>query len=164
MAMDYSENLFELVKTYFEEDEAHYDVDEENGYFVANYNVGNKDNESSISSCRLHILVHNEGITMRFAVRGFKAKEKTKPYVALLLAYINDSMRYGNFEMDMDDGEVAFKCSNLLPPDMDYSYEYFDRIICLGLSMLKKYADALVPIMLGYSQDCEAAYKCCQDN
>ncbi len=53
MAMDYSENLFELVKTYFEEDEAHYDVDEENGYFVANYNVGNKDNESSISSCRL---------------------------------------------------------------------------------------------------------------
>ncbi len=66
--------------------------------------------------------------------------------------------------MDMDDGEVAFKCSNLLPPDMEYSYEYFDRIICLGLSMLKKYADALVPIMLGYSQDCEAAYKCCQDN
>lgn len=162
--MAYSENLYELVKRYFDEDDAHYDADEEHGYYVANYSVGNKENESSISSCRLHVLIHKDGFTMRFAVRGLKAKEKAKPYVALLLAYINDSMRYGNFEMDMSDGEVAYKCSNLVPEDMDYSYEYFDKIVCLGLSMLKRYADALVPIMLGYSQDCEAAYRSCQDD
>ncbi len=161
--MAYSEDLYEYVKRYFGEDNAHYEEDEEHGYFTANYSVGNKDNESSISSCRLHILIHQDGFTMRFAVRGIKSKEKAKPYVALLLAYINDGMRYGNFEMDMSDGEVAYKCSNLFPEDSDYSYEYFDKIVCLGLSMLKRYADALVPIMLGYSQDCKAAYDSCDN-
>lgn len=156
--MAYSEEIFNSIKTYFDEDDAHYDADDENGYIVANYSVGSSNNESSISSCRLHVLAHNDGFTMRFAVRGIKSKEKAKPYVALLLAYINDSMRYGNFEMDMNDGEVAYKCSNMLPPEFEYNYEYFDKIICLGLSMLKRYADALVPIMLGYSMDSKAAY------
>lgn len=162
--MAYSEEIYNAVKTYFEDDEAHYEEDAEHGYFMANYSVGSSENESSISSCRLHILIHSDGFTMRFAVRGIKSKEKAKPYVGYLLAYINDSMRYGNFEMDMNDGEVAYKCSNIVPEDCDFTYEYFDRIVCLGLAMLKRYADALVPIMLGYSQDVKAAYDCCNED
>lgn len=161
--MAFSGTIYDEVKRYFEEDNAHYEEDAENGYFTANYSVGNKDNESSISSARLHVLIHRDGFTMRFAVRGIKAKTKAIPYVCVLLCYINDRMRYGNFEMDMNDGEVAFKCSNIVPEDAEFTYEYFDRIVCLGLAMLDRYADALVPIMLGYSQDPKAAYDSCQE-
>ncbi len=159
MSVSQKERIYDAIKTYFEEDEAHYDADEENKYFLANYTVGN--NDCSISSARLHLLAHDDGFTARFAIRGINAITKAQPYVAVLLSYINDGMRYGNFEMDMDDGEVAFKVSSLVPADSELNYEYFDRIVCLGLVMLHKYADALVPIMLGYSYDPKAAYESC---
>lgn len=162
--MDYSEEIYAQIKNYFEEDEAHYEENAEKGYFLANYSVSNSQSECSISSARMHVLVHRDGFTMRFAIRGINAKTKAQPYVAVLLSYINDGMRYGNFEMDMTDGEVAYKCSNMVPDGCDFTYEYFDRIVCLGLAMLKRYADALVPIMLGYSVDPKAAFDSCQDD
>ena len=36
---------------------------------------------------------------------------KSEPF----LAYVNDGMRYGNFEFDLDDGEVVFKYSSIVP-------------------------------------------------
>lgn len=160
--MAFSEIIYSKIKNYFDEDNANYDTDEERGVFTANYTVSKDD--CPISSTHLVVLSHQNGFTMRFAIRGLKAVKKAMPYVGVLLTYINDSMRYGNFEMDMDDGEVAFKCSCLVPEDANLDYEYFDHIVCLGIAMLRKYAGGLVPIMLGYSNDPQAAYESCEDN
>jgi len=159
MDVSQRDRIYDAIKTYFEEDEAHYETDEDNKYFLANYTVGN--NDCSISSARLHFLAHDDGFTARFSIRGIKAITKAQPYVAVLLAYINDGMRYGNFEMDMNDGEVSFKISSFVPAESELNYEYLDKVVCLGLCMLHKYADGLVPIMLGYSYDPKAAYDSC---
>lgn len=159
--MDYSESIYAAVKQYFIDDDAHFNEDEEHGYFLANYSVGN--NDCSVSSARLHILVHSDGFTARLAISGIKSVQKAFPYVGVLLTYINDGLRYGNFEMDNDDGEVAFKISCLVPEGAELDYEYFDKVICIGLAMIHRYADALVPIMLGYSADPRAAYESLDD-
>lgn len=155
--MAFSEQIYAAVKQYFIDDDAHFDEDEENGYFVANYAVGK--NDCPVSSARLHFLIHTDGFTARLAIKGIKAVQKAFPYVGVLLTYINDGMRYGNFEMDNNDGEVAFKLSCLVPEGADLNYDYLDKIVCIGLAMIKRYADALVPIMLGYSLDPKAAYE-----
>ena len=71
---------------------------------------------------------------------------------------------YGNFEFDLDDGEVVFKYSSIVPEGADLDYDYFDHIVLLSLAMLDKYADGLIAMMLGYSDDPEGAYKKCMEN
>ena len=97
-------------------------------------------------------------------VRGINAKKKNFGNLALFLAYVNDGMRYGNFEFDLDDGEVVFKYSSIVPEGADLDYDYFDHIVLLSLAMLDKYADGLIAMMLGYSDDPEGAYKKCMEN
>lgn len=161
--MAFSEIIYSKIRDYLDTDNVNYDTDEERGIFTANYNIS-KDGDCPIASTHLLIIAHVNGYTMRFAVRGIKAVKKAQPYVGVLLTYINDAMRYGNFEMDMDDGEVAYKCSSLVPEDANLDYDYFDNVILLGINMLRRYADGLVPVMLGYSTDAKAAYEACCDD
>ena len=51
-----------------------------------------------------------------------------------------------------------------MPDGTDLDYDYFDHIVLLSLAMLDKYADGLIAMMLGYSDDPEGAYKKCMEN
>ena len=151
--MSYSTEIASQMVQYFEDDNAHYEFDEERGTLSANYSMGD---DCAISSARLFALVHDNGFTIYMKVRGINAKKKNFGNLALFLAYVNDGMRYGNFEFDLDDGEVVFKYSSIVPEGADLDYDYFDHIVLLSLAMLDKYADGLIAMMLGYSDDPEA--------
>ncbi|WP_302338259.1 YbjN domain-containing protein [uncultured Ruminococcus sp.] len=159
--MSYSTEIASQMVQYFEDDNAHYEFDEERGTLSANYSM---DDDCAISSARLFALVHDNGFTIYTKVRGINAKKKNFGNLALFLAYVNDGMRYGNFEFDLDDGEVVFKYSSIVPEGADLDYDYFDHIVLLSLAMLDKYADGLIAMMLGYSDDPEGAYKKCMEN
>lgn len=159
--MSYSTEIASQMVQYLEDDNAHYEFDEERGTLSANYRMGG---DCTISSARLFALVHGNGFTIYMKVRGINAKKKNFGNLALFLAYVNDGMRYGNFEFDLDDGEVAFRYSSIVPEGADLDYDYFDHIVLLSLAMLEKYADGLIAMMLGYSDDPEGAYKKCMEN
>ena len=103
--------------------------------------------------------VEEDGFLVRAYIPGIKAKASNFENTAMLLTYINDGMRYGNFEMDMDDGEITFKMANIVPDGAELEYDYIDKNVVIPLMMVKKYADALIGIMLGYTDDPKAAYE-----
>lgn len=154
--MNYSEPIAFYWKKYFEKDEAKYDFDEEKGVFRTGYGLGET---CPISSLRYIIIIKEDGFLVRAYIPGIKAKASNFENTAMLLTYINDGMRYGNFEMDMDDGEITFKMANIVPDGAELEYDYIDKNVVIPLMMVKKYADALIGIMLGYTDDPKAAYE-----
>ena len=59
--------------------------------------------------------------------------------VALFLTRANYGMRVGNFEMDLDDGEIRFKTNLVLTEEEDFPQEVLGRMIYLNLAMMNRY-------------------------
>lgn len=154
--MDIQDKIHSAILEYFEKDDTLYYAGKRSpGMLFADYNISRPD--CPLSTVQLRFIISDDGFDAVFNIRGLKAVEKAKNYTAMLLSYINDGMRYGCFTMDLGSGEVSYVIGCPLPEDGILDYDFFDRIVCLGLSMVDRYSDALVPIMLGFSTDPKSA-------
>ncbi len=161
--MDNHDRIYNAILDYFEQDKTlFYQAKNSGDMMFADYNISRGD--CPISTVQLRFIVGDDGFNAIFDIRGLKAVEKARNYTAMLLAYINDGMRYGSFSMDPEDGDVTFVIGCPMPADGELDYEFFDKIVCLGLSMTDKYSDALVPIMLGFSTDPKSACELVESN
>ncbi len=154
--MDIQSKIRSAVLNYFEKDDTLYYAGKKSpNMLFADYSISRSD--CPLSTVQLRFIISEDGFDAVFNIRGLKAVEKAKNYTAMLLSYINDGMRYGCFTMTPEDGDVSFVFGCPLPETGELDYEFFDRIVCLGLSMVDRYSDALVPIMLGFSTDPKSA-------
>ncbi len=154
--MDIQDKIHSAILDYFEKDDTlYYAGKKAPNMLFADYNISRED--CPLSTVQLRFIISDDGFDAIFNVRGLKAVEKAKNYTAMLLSYINDGMRYGCFTLTPESGDVSYVIGCPLPETGILDYEFFDRIVCLGLSMVDRYSDALVPIMLGFSTDPKSA-------
>ncbi len=155
--MDAPAEIYQAIVDYLEKDNIlYYESKTVENLLFADYHISREDCPFSV--VQLRFIVDAHGFDAIFNIRGIKTVSKAKDYMAVLLAYINDGIRYGSFTMD-GDSSVSFVVGCILPDGGSLDYEYFDRIVCLGLAMMDRYSSALVPVMLGYSTDPKAAYE-----
>ncbi len=90
------------------------------------------------------------GAVLQFPVNS--GKNETEPQVIRLLTRINDNMKFGQFNYDLDTGNVYFKYSSLSLPEGDL----FNFSLQLGIRMVESYGDAILAVMFGLMSADEA--------
>lgn len=101
-------------------------------------------------SVRSWLEVHDSEDWQRVMTLTFypmRAPEARRTAMAEAINRINQSLVFGNFEMDPEDGEIRFRTTVEAPSAMDY--KMFDRVFHSNLSAADRYFPALMAVAYG---------------
>lgn len=85
-----------------------------------------------------------------------------RPRTSELLMRANFGLKYGNFEMDYDDGELRYKTS-LIFPDGALTEEGVRRLVLINLMTMNRYLPAIMSVAFG-GKDPSAALRALDSN
>ena len=115
----------------------------------------------TLSSCkkmgavRVVVIPNTNNAIATYAVCPMNADESERAAVMEYITRANYGLRIGNFEMDLNDGEIRYKTylqmQGRVPPT-----KTVDRYISLSYLMLEKYGNGLLSVMYGVSTPEEA--------
>ncbi len=159
MSRDYSPEIVNVIDKYLTDNDWHYSFDDEKGFFIFNLTISSKINE-------LHyVITVAEDCYTVYAVSSIGGDTDDPKMMRSLVEFItraNYGMRNGNFEMDMNDGEIRYKsfvdCEDFTPSD-----EVIANSIYCPSAMFKRYANGLLSIIFSDASAKEAVEKCEKD-
>ncbi len=85
-----------------------------------------------------------------------KINEDKRAEVAEFLTRANYGLHVGNFEMDMEDGEVRYKTTGVTDEKTMPSLDVIRRLTYIGFSMFDRYVPSLLSIVYGEKTPLEA--------
>lgn len=131
------------VEDFLTSDEWHYRYNEENETIVAGVNIKSKLKETEL---RIRIGDHRYIV---YAYINIAADEDCRERVAEYIARANYGLTWGNFELDMRDGEIRYKYPVDFGDDCDTipSDSIIARSIYIPCEMMQKYGDGLIAVM-----------------
>ena len=100
---------------------------------------------------------YNEMLILSFVI-PIQVTEEARAKVGEFILRVNCGLKVGNFDIDLDDGEIFYRLSifcgydEFAPP----TYEKIDTALSIGIIMLEKYGDSLVKVMLGLAEPVDA--------
>lgn len=156
----YSETIAQAINNYLTEDEWHFSFDEKRGLFKFGLSLKGK-----IKKINYIVDVKDDEYVV-YAVSPLGADEDDKEMVASMAEFVcraNYGLVNGNFELDMRDGEIRFKCfvdcEGITPTS-----EMVRNSIHCPAAMFKRYGAGIVDIIFGKSSAQEAVEKCEKTN
>ena len=153
--MSYGYFIKEAIEDFLKEDDWHYTFDEEKELIRMGINLNGK-----IKECKLLVDLRDTYYYV-YATISINADEDCRQKVAEYLTRANYGMRFGNFEMDMEDGEIRYKMTVDCGDDSDCipTKSIIKRSIYTPASMMQKYGDELLAVMYGFMEPKEAIEK-----
>ncbi len=143
MANEYNVGLAAVVREYLESQNWRFQWLEENGVFSMGMTISCK-----LHNCKVFVHIYKDGFLVR-AVSPIYADPDDPGVMNRTAAYlhmVNYGMRNGAFEMDLADGEVAFKtylfCGEELP-----SVKVVERYVDIAYIMLRNYGNGLAAVI-----------------
>ena len=153
----YSANIANAIRRHLDEHTFKYSFDENRGVFTMLMGVNTK-----AKTLIYHLIVHDHGFTSsaRYPLGPSSSDEACMNTMARFLTRANYALRNGNFEMDMDDGEINFKsycnCRGLSEP----TDKMVEESIQCPAAMFDKYEEGLLGILFQGMSDKEANERC----
>lgn len=153
----YSRPIAKAIRNHLDTHNFHYNFDDELGVFNLLMGVGGK-----AKTLIYHIIVdeHNFVTNARYPLGPSSDDEACMNTMARFFARANYGMRNGNFELDMNDGDINFKsfccCRGLAAP----SDEMVAECIQCPAAMFDKYEAGILGILFGNMTDQEAEAHC----
>ncbi len=153
---NYSAEIASVIKSYLKEDDWHFSFDEESGLFRFGLSLSSKLKKIN------YIVDVKKDEYIVYAIAPIGADEEDKMMMAAMAEFIcraNYGLPHGNFELDMRDGEVRFKCfvdcEGITP-----SKDMVQNSIHCPAAMFKRYGSGIVDIIFGNATAKEAVEKC----
>ena len=151
---DYSLKIAEEIEQFLRDDDWNFDTADENG--VIRFSVSLK---CKFRKCRVMIQVRKNSYLV-ISVLPITADEETRAAVNEFITRANYGLILGNFEMDLSDGEVRYKCAQFCgEQDVLISPEIIRETLYVGLSMLERYGTPLLEVMMGLTAPADAVKK-----
>ena len=97
-------NMLDQVRDFMDRDDWHYEFDAGRNAIIAGVSL-----KCKLHSLKLFIVFNERGYTC-MAVCPMKADEETRAATVEYITRANYGLRNGNFEVDMNDGEIRYKC------------------------------------------------------
>lgn len=147
--MEYSNQIANKLISHMEENEYRYDFDRENGIIRLNFNI-----KSNLNRVRF-VLQIRKTFYISYGCIDMKVKEEQCKEVAEYITRANYGLNFGNFELDMRDGEIRYKCT----VDCDHcmlSGEMIERSLDVPIMMYQRYGDEMLKVMFGMMSADEA--------
>ena len=151
--MSYSVEIANAVKTYLINDNWKYSFDQEDGVFRFGLNLTCKLRKTSYK-----IVLGNQGYTV-YADIPVSAEDCIQD-MAEFVCRANYGLRNGNFELDVQDGELRYKsyvnCNEQLP-----NHKIIEASIYVPAVMIERYGSGILEVIFGIKtpekaiEDCE---------
>ena len=112
--------------------------------------------------CKLYhadcmILVRKDGFLMHTDLNLRADDETSREAVAEFLSRVNAGFIHGNFECDMTTGLIRYRTSHFCGDNkIAITEEQIKHTIYLNLSMVERYGNGLIAVLLGYQTPEEA--------
>lgn len=152
----YSQKIAHAIKSYLTDDEWHFSFDEKRGLFKFGLSL-----KGRIKKINYVVDVKDDEYVV-YAISPLGADEDDKEVMASMAEFVcraNYGLVNGNFELDMRDGEVRFKCfvdcEGITPTS-----EMVRNSIHCPAAMFKRYGTGIVDIIFGKSSAQEAVEQC----
>lgn len=154
--MFYAPCIRESLENYLKKNRWQYNVDEEKNAIVMNMGL----KKSKLQECGLLIYLR-ENYYIVYATTEIRAGEDCRDKVADYLSRANYGLRWGNFEIDMSDGEIRYKVLVDCGKDCDCmpSDSVIEHSLYYPISTMEKYGDNLLAVMFGFMTPTEAIEK-----
>ena len=110
--------------------------------------------------CEVVIIVREEERKFSYYLKApTMVPEALRSDAALYLSRVNYGLVIGNFELDLSDGEVRFKCASHVPGS-ELSTEMVKYAVASAVSMMDRFFPGLMAVLYG-GKDPKAAYDNC---
>ena len=136
-------SLFEHVASYLDANDWRYSSDAERHY----YSMSCRIKEATIRVVIDVFETEEWRRIMTFSIYPIFVPENRRPTVLEAMNRINHSLVYGNFEMDMADGEIRFRTT--VESDNDIQESMIERVLNGNLSLSDKHFGALMAVVFG---------------
>jgi hypothetical protein len=135
--------LFDRVAGFLDANDWHYNAESSKGYF----SMGCRIKEATVRVI-IDVFESEEWRRiMTFSVYPIFVPENRRPTVLEALNHINHSLVYGNFEMDMADGEIRFRTT--VESESDIRESMMERVLNGNLSLSDRHFAALMAVAFG---------------
>ena len=133
------------VRKYLDEDDWKYDYDA-NKHIIR---LGAA-TRSKLRSIHYGIRFNEGGYTV-YGIAPMNADEDTRSSVMEYITRVNFNLRNGNFELDLSDGEVRYKCY-VPTKDLDEIPQIIiEESLIVPILMYNTYGDGLAALIMGFS-------------
>ena len=139
------QDLIDRVRDYMDKDDWKYEYVEDRNLIRAGVNL-----KCKLQSVKMYITFNDNGYTV-ISVPPMKADEASRTNVMEYITRANYGLRNGNFEMDVNDGEIRYKCYVNVKGMNDVSDDIIDDSIKLPALMIDRYGDGMAALMFGFS-------------
>lgn len=153
----YSKHIANAIRNHLDDHNFHYSFDDERGVFNLLMGVGGK-----AKTLIYHIIVdeHNFIANARYPLGPSSEDDTCMNTMARFLTRANNGLRNGNFELDLNDGDISFKsfccCRGLISP----ADEMVAESIQCPAAMFDKYEAGILGILFKGMSDKEAEEHC----
>lgn len=144
-----SKAILEQYVKFLETKELKYKWDKDNDVLITSFSI-----DSKLGSIREFIFAQQNEYTV-LARCALHADKESIPLVAEYLLRANYGLKYGNFQMDFDDGEILYRYTQRTC-DVSLTDEEIERSIIIPLAMFSRYGNGLVKVMFTLSTPEEA--------
>ncbi len=153
---EYSYEIVEAINNFLNEDDWHFSFDEERGLFRFNLSLKGK-----IQKVNYVIDVKDDSFIV-YAISPLGANHDDPENLTAMAEFVcraNYGLRNGNFELDMRDGEVRYKCfvdcDGIIPDSA-----VIRNSIYMPAAMFDRYGEGIVSVIFGMATAEDAVRKC----
>ena len=160
MANEYNIGIANVVREYLESQEWRFSWDEEKGLFTLGMNIHCK-----LKNCKIYIHIYKDGLLVRALspiyadVDDPDVMKRTSQYLHLA----NYGLRNGNFEIDLSDGEIAYKAYAFFADEMP-TVKMVERYVDITYFMMRDYGDGLVKVVFAGADPAQAIHEAEDDD
>lgn len=143
-------DLKQIAKYYKEDMELNFALEEENNRIRFSMDT------DAMKEVRFMAYKENPQTMLFLTYLPMKVAEDKRAAVSEYLTRANYGLHVGNFEMDMEDGEVRYKTTGVTDADTMPSLDVIRRLTYIGFSMFDRYIPSLLSIIYGGKTPAEA--------
>jgi hypothetical protein len=145
-----AKDIYGWYKDFFDRKELHYDEDAESNIIKIVMPLDGK-----LQKTNMMVRCFDDWSSVK-AYAPLNADEGVRQDVAEYLTRANYGMAFGNFELDIRDGEISFKLTLDCEDRSSLSDDLLGKVFSLPQLMLEKYGDGLLAVMFGMKSPEEA--------
>lgn len=139
------EAMINSVRDFLDGDDWNYDFESDNNLIRTGINL-----DCKLNSINEVIAFSDAGFQV-YAMIKLDADEETRPKVMEYITRANYGLRLGNFELDLEDGEIRYKVYTNTKGMTELPQEIVEDAIIVPAMMFDRYGDGLATLMMGFS-------------
>ena len=137
------------VRDYLDENDWKYEYQDVREIITTGVNL-----KCKFQSMKILFIFNDNGVSL-YAMLPIKVEDSAREMALEYLSRANYGVRIGNFEIDLEDGEIRYKVYLSARGMEKIPGEQIEEALIVAVSMINRYGDNLMKVMMGFANSAE---------